>query len=472
MIDAVKAYIAAQRLIETGDKVIAAVSGGPDSMALLHILRDLSQESGFNIVAAHINHKLRPQAEQEQQFVEESCRYLQIACYSKTIDVRELARQNKTSLEDAGRQARYAFFNELLQQLQADAIATAHHQDDQAETVLLHLLRGTGIQGLRGIMPRNRDLIRPLLQQSKQNLLAYLQENQISFCLDQSNQDQTFLRNRIRHQLIPLLQNDYNPQITENLSRLAEIVRAENEFLQQIMLNYWTQLVCSQDEQGLEMDLEGFKALPLAARRRLTIMALSAVGGPAGWEARDVEKVLDLLPKPGSAKILQLKKGIMINKSYDRIIFTSNWQKADVFNIEVTIPGEVVLPDGSRYRFMLTDCNHINTDAGDVYLDYDKLSLPLVLRSRHQGDVIQPVGFAGHKKLKKYFNEQRIPFRERDRVAVLASQSGEIYALPGLCVCSPAAVDQQSQHILLIKRAADENNGYNLKSRQPCAKMF
>ncbi|HPT69821.1 MAG TPA: tRNA lysidine(34) synthetase TilS [Syntrophomonas sp.] len=465
MIEAIKAYIAVQGLIRPGDKIIVAVSGGPDSMALLHILWELSLESSFSLVVAHINHGLRPQAGQEQEFVEEHCQRLEIPCYTKTIDVRELARQTKTSLEDAGRQARYGYFNELLQELQADAIATAHHQDDQAETVLLHLLRGAGMPGLRGIMPRNGKLIRPLLHQSKQNLLNYLQKNQISYCIDQSNQDQTFLRNRIRHQLIPLLQNEYNPRIAENLSRLAEIIRADNDFLEQIMQQYWTKLVRSMDDQGLEIDLDGFKVLPLAARRRLTIMALSAVGGPTGWEARDIEKVLQLLHKSGSAKILQLKKGIKINKSYDRIIFTSNWQETGIFNIEVTVPGQALLPDGTTYRFMLKESGSFSMETDEIQLDYDKLSLPLVLRSRCNGDVIQPAGFTGHKKLKKYLNEKKVPFRQRDQVAVLASRNDEIYALVGLCICSAAAVDHQSKNILLIKKAANENNSHKLKSR-------
>jgi tRNA(Ile)-lysidine synthase len=458
MIHAVKAYVAEQELINPGGKVIAAVSGGPDSMALLHILRDLSLELDFSIVAAHVNHGLRPQAVQEQEFVEKQCRRWQIPYFSKTVDVRGLAHQSKTSLEDAGRQARYGFFHELLQELGADVIATAHHQDDQAETVLIHLLRGAGMQGLRGIVPRNGKVVRPLLQHRKQDLLIYLQENRIDYCIDQSNRDEDFLRNRIRHQLIPLLQQEYNPQIIENLSRLAEIIRAENELLQQTMQRYWPQLVCAQDESGVEMDAEGFKVLPLAAQRRLAMMALSTVGGPEGWEAKDVEKVLGLLHKPGSAKILQLKKGIIINKSYDRIIFTSHWQEPGVFSIDVDIPGQAVLPDGTRFCFMLEDFRRFSPVPGDIYLDFDKLSLPLVLRSRRPGDVIRLAGSDGHKKLKKYLNEQRIPVRQRDRVPVLASQSGEIYALPGLCICFAAAVDQQSKHLLLIRKIKEEGS--------------
>jgi tRNA(Ile)-lysidine synthase len=331
--------------------------------------------------------------------------------------------------------------------------------------VLLHLLRGSGTQGLRGIMPRNGNLIRPLLQQSKDSLLHYLHDNQLIYCIDQSNQDQTFLRNRIRHQLIPLLQNEYNPRIAENLCRLAEIAGAENDYLQLNMQEYWVHLVYVQDEHNLEMDLEGFKVLPLAVRRRLTIMALSAVGGHTGWEAKDVEKVLDIVHKPGSAKILQLKKEVKINKSYDRIIFTSNWQETSAFNIEITIPGQAELPDGTKCNFSIEDSDCFNAEADDIFLDYEKLSLPLVLRSRRNGDEIQPVGFVGHKKLKKYLNEQKIPYRQRNQIAVLASQKGEIYALLGLCICSPAIVDHQSKHILLIKMTANENNSVKLKSR-------
>lgn len=466
MKEAVKAYIAVQELIKPGDKVIVAVSGGPDSMALLHILWELSREMEFSVAAAHLNHQLRPQAVREQEFVEEYCQHWQIACYSRTVDVRQMARQQKASLEDAGRQARYTFFRDLSVQLKADRIATAHHQDDQAETVLLHLLRGTGLQGLRGIMPCNDQLIRPLLGQSKQAILAYLKERNISYCLDQSNQDQSFLRNRIRLQLIPFLQEGYNPQITENLSRLAEIVRAENELLQQIVQDYWTQLICRADEHNIAMDLAGFKALPLAVQRRLALKALAFVGGSGGWEAGDVEKILDLLQKPGSAKILRLKKGIMVNKSYDKIIFASNWQKAEEFVLEVAIPGRAVLPDGRCYAFSLIDnvevINRPRAAEGTFYLDYDKLCLPLLLRSRLPGDVIQPVGLAGHKKLKKYLNEQRIPHFERERVAILAAANGAIYALPEMCVCTPAALDGKSQHLLQVKRVTVENNGDNL----------
>ncbi|HWQ76121.1 MAG TPA: tRNA lysidine(34) synthetase TilS [Syntrophomonas sp.] len=452
MIRAVRAYIDAHGLVKPGDKIIAAVSGGPDSMALLYILRELSLEAGFTVVAAHVNHGLRPQAGSEQQFVEEKCRRLQIPCYTKSFAVRELAAGSGTSLEDTARQIRYGFFNELLRELEADTIATAHHQDDQAETVLLHLLRGTGIQGLRGILPRNGSVVRPLLQQNKQSLLNYLDQHHIPYCVDQSNWDQSFLRNRIRHQLIPLLARDYNPQIIENLSRLAEIVRVENEFMQEALQGDWQRLICTQDEQELEIDLTVFKALPLAVRRRLTMTALASVGGPTGWEARDVEKVLDLIEKPGSAKMLRLKKGVMINKSYDRMIFTSNWQNQEPFALAISVPGQATLPDGAEYSFTVGDYKNFNPVPDDVYLDYDKMTLPLVLRSRRDGDVVQPVGFAGHKKLKKYLNERRVPYRQRNRVAVLASQNGEIYALLGLCVCKGAAVDEHSRHILRIRK--------------------
>ena len=465
MLNTIRHDIRDYDLIRPGDKVIVALSGGPDSMALLHILKRLGLEAGFEIVAAHINHGLRSEAEPEQQFVEEQCQSLHIPCYTAVIDVRDLARQAKTSLEDAGRQARYGFLNTLLKDLGAQSIATAHHQDDQAETVLLHLLRGAGLQGLRGIMPRNGNLIRPLLQLSKAVLLSYLHEHKIDFCLDQSNQDQSFVRNRIRHQLIPLLQEDYNPRIVDNLNRLADIIRAENELIEEFMEKYWLQLVIEQDAHRLAIDYHGLASLPLAAQRRIVLRALSAAGGAAGWEGRDVEKVLELLKKMGSAKVLQFKKGVMINKSYDRIIFTNDWQKPVTFKIDIRIPGQTEVPGGINYQFFLKDAGGVRPTAEEVCLDYDKLNLPLVIRSREAGDLVQPAGFVGHKKLKKYFNEQKVPFWERAQVAVLASQGGEIYAVLGYCTCQPAVVSLQSKNILLIKKAGIENNMHSLKSR-------
>ncbi|CFX10697.1 Lysidine-tRNA(Ile) synthetase [Syntrophomonas zehnderi OL-4] len=457
MLTVVKDYIIDNRLLEPGERVIVAVSGGPDSMALLNILKTLSTQLDIELVAAHVNHDLRPEAQAEAEFVAEQSHSLGIPCHIRKINVRELARQEKTSLEDAGRRARYRFFYTLLAEQGAAKIATAHHRDDVAETVLLHLLRGSGIQGLRGIMPQNGELIRPLLAVEKEELIYYLKKNNLNYCWDQSNEDPEFLRNRIRHQLIPLLEQEYNPRIVANLNRLADIAQAENEFLEDETSAYWNRVVEKAEPNTIIFSLPLFSQMPLAVRRRLVMRALAKLGSPGGWEARDVEKILELSEKPGSAKVIKLKKQLLVNKSYERIIFTKNWSKPQAFCLRIAIPGEVKLPGGSAYYFSVEAAGGSTPDKGDrqeevIYLDYDKMPQPLVVRSRQEGDVFQPAGFSGHKRLKKYLIEKKVPFWERDLVPVLASQEGKIYAILGHCVSQAAAVSAATQTVLIIKK--------------------
>lgn len=470
MLKLIKNNVIANELIEKGDRVIVAVSGGPDSMALLHILQNLAGEMQFDLVAAHINHGLRPEADEEQRFVAKQCRRWNVSCYTEEINVRDLARQSKTSLEDAGRIARYRFLNALQAQLGAQSIATAHHRDDVAETVLLHLLRGAGLQGLRGILPRNGQIIRPLLPLGKEQLLSYLNQHDIKYCLDMSNVDPTFLRNRIRQQLIPELQQNYNPRIVDSLNQMAELLRADHELLEQEIERYWGMVLLKADNNTIILDHSGFIKAPLAAQRRLIMRAFSVLTGQAGWEGQDVEQVLRLSTKMGSAKVLQLKKKVRVNKSYDKMIFTKTWSRPIKFSLDISVPGQLSLPDGGpSYHFYLQNHQHYIPQAEDICLDYDKMVLPLILRSRQEGDVFWPAGFSGHKKIKKYFIDQKIPCWERDMVPILASREGEIYAVLGHCIGQQAVVDLQTRTLLVIKKGPIEKNMYKLKSQHACA---
>ncbi len=454
MLNLIRNNIITNNLIQSGDRVIVAVSGGPDSMALLHILKNLAGEMQFELVAAHINHGLRPEAAEEQNFVVDQCHRWNVSCYTEEINVRDLARQSKTSLEDAGRIARYRYLNALLTELGAQCIATAHHRDDVAETVLLHLLRGTGIKGLRGILPRNGQIIRPLLPLGKEKLLSYLNEHNIKYCLDMSNTDPAFMRNRIRHQLIPALQQEYNPRIVDSLNQMAELLRADNELLEQEIERYWGQLYEEAEANNIILDNIGFRQIPLAAQRRLKMKAFSALTGQAGWEGQDVEKVLQLSRKTGSSKVLQLKKKVSVNKSYDKMIFTKTWQMPSRFNLDICVPGELCLPEGGPiYHFYLQNVASYTPATADIYLDFDKLIPPLVLRSRKEGDVFWPAGFNGHKKIKRYFIDQKIPYWERDLVPILAGANGLVYAILGHCISQQVVVGPQTQTILVIKKS-------------------
>ncbi len=460
----IKKYIEANGLIEPGQRIIVGVSGGPDSMALLHILKNLAPGWNCEIMAAHLNHGLRAEAATEQLFVEAKCAAWGIVCYSRSVAVAELARVHKTTLEDTGRNARYQYFNELLESTGAQLIATAHHYDDVAETVLLHLLRGAGIKGLRGILPRNGNLIRPLLTTSKEELLNYLQARGIDYCLDQSNNDSLYLRNRIRHGLIPYLQKEFNPRIVGKLNQLALIARDENEALEEESRCLWDRVLIKQEAATLVLDNQALVILPRAYQRRIVLRAFAELTSESEWNWEDVQKVLELSSKKGSSLSLQMKKKVQVNKSYDRMVFTTFSMEFPSFNYKVSVPGKLeLLETGDTYEFTLVKREEFYPRSSHIYLDYDKLPPSVYLRSRRPGDIFRPQGMTGSKKLKKYFIDLKIPYRERDRIVLLASAAGEIWAVFGFGISRKAAISNNTRTVLVIKNLrAGENRGSDL----------
>lgn len=447
-------YIQDQHMIKPGDKIVAGVSGGADSMALLHILHRYCTENGGEVVAAHLNHGLREEAIQDEELVKETCSHWGIACYTRRVDVADIAARTKKSWEEAGRDCRYQYFQELASQVGADRIATAHHQNDQAESVLLHLLRGSGIRGLQGIKPVNGRLIRPLLCATRKDIEQYVQENQLPFCQDLSNDDPAFTRNRIRLQLIPYLQEAFNPRIVEALNRLAVIAQEENAALDEIADQKWP-LISRSLENELQLDINLLVQEPAALQNRLILRALQGVSGQRDWAQEDLLRVRSLLDKPGSNFVLEWGSTIQVGKVYDTLVFTTEFLESPPFCYPVTIPGQVYVRElAANFSFTVLSASEWQPAPGHIGLDLDRIKSPLFLRSRQEGDRLRLRGLQGHKSLKKYFMEQKIPSRQRNRIPLLAAGE-EIYAVWGLLVAEPAAITDSTARILVIKARQD-----------------
>lgn len=451
MLRKVREYIREEKLLEPGKKVLLGVSGGPDSMALLHIMHKLTAEMDLGLAALHLNHGLRPEAAAEEEFAREHCRNWGIDFYSRQADIRARALQEKKTLEEAGRDCRYRYFFEQLEELQADYIATAHHQDDQAETVLLHLLRGSGLKGLRGIMPRKDQLIRPLLALSKAEIIHYLDENQIPYCLDQSNNDLRFLRNRIRRELIPYLQKTYNPRIMESLNQLAGIARDENDYLEKQLHFSWDKLLLRQEPGLIILDKKALGEEHPALQKRLILEALARLRGESGWELKDVQRILRLLYQSGSSKYIQLRQGLRVSSVYRELHFTNRPFREGSFCYPISVPGRLSIPEtGENYIIELGQPATFQPGLSSC-LDYDKLKQPLFLRSRQPGDRFQPSGMKGSKKVKDYFIDIKLPREQRARVPLLTSGKN-VYAIVGYRVSRLAEVDTESQRVLIIRK--------------------
>lgn len=324
----VRQAIHANRLLERGDRVLIGVSGGPDSVALLHLLVGLKDDLRLRLAVAHVDHQLRPDSQDDAKFVAGLARRCGLPAAIVRRDVRRESEARGLSLEDRARRVRYAAFQEIATEQAATRLALAHTADDQAETVLMRLLRGAGLTGLAGI-PMTRSLgdvtiIRPLLGVWREEVLGYLRRHRLSCRQDPTNQDPRFLRNRIRHELLPLLEREYNPQLKLLLNQLAEQCRTDAGFLSEAAQRYWKRLVKSQNGH-LAIRQERFLNQPKALQRQLIRLAIQQVQGDlTGFEFRhwvEIERLFTQRPVgtcldlPGSVSLTRLPDQVLIRRS-------------------------------------------------------------------------------------------------------------------------------------------------------------
>ena len=319
-------FIQSQKLIKTGDSVIVGVSGGPDSVALLHLLYNLRHDLGITLSIAHYNHNLRPGAKLDQQFVKKLAEKLKLFYYTETWK-NPPNKNSKGSLEELARKERLNFFGRLVKKNPNTKIALAHTQDDLAETVLMRILRGAGLQGMRSILPQttlnNLTVIRPLLEISKKKILTYLKKNSLSFCQDPMNNDLDFFRNKIRLRLLPLLKKEYSSNIHELLSHLSQTVTIDYDYLRGESQKKFRQLVHSLTSQKIEIDLKKFQHHHLAIQRMLIRLAIEHLRGNTNkFTSRHIEQIQKFAHNnPSHKKTLALPKRICCQRTEKRLIF-------------------------------------------------------------------------------------------------------------------------------------------------------
>lgn len=414
-------------LFSAGDTLVVALSGGADSTALLDILAHLP---GFdlNLVVAHLNHRLRgAESDADERCARAAAERYGCPCESVGVDVADLARERGLSLEEAGREARYAFLQGVVGKYAAVAVAVGHHLDDQAETVLMRLLRGAGGRGLAGMRPRSREgrLVRPLLCLRRQEIEAYLRQRGLVWCEDGSNRDAGFLRNRVRHELIPLL-TTYNPGIVAGLNQTATLLAADEEVLDGVVAGLFARTVVV-TAAGAIVDLAGLAVEPIGLRRRLYRLAIQAVKGDLRRIALSHLEAVECqaaAARPNSA--LALPDGITVIREYQRLRFIRGDAGALLTDAEVTLdrPGCYSLPCGGNLT--LEECAPPAAGIADqgatvLCIPSGQLEQPLRVRYFRHGDRFVPLGMSGHKKLKDLFIDRKIPLRTRRQVPLLVA---------------------------------------------------
>ena len=323
--DEVLKTIKEYNLIENGDKIVVGVSGGPDSICLVDILNEIKNDKkiNFELAICHINHLIREEAKEDEKFVEEYAKEKNIPFFSKEIDVVSLAKKQKIGTEEAGRIARYAFFEEILQKINGTKIATAHTKNDNAETVLMNLLRGSGTAGLKGISPiRDNKYIKPLIQISREEIEAYCEEQSLNPRYDKTNSENIYTRNKVRNILIPLIKKEFNPNIIDTIDRLSTLAKKENEYLEKTTKEKYDELLIKEEKNEIILNLKKFNIQDEVIKSRIIIYTIKRLMGTSqGIEKVHIDDIITLCKKNIGNKYLTPNKNIKITVNKGKIYF-------------------------------------------------------------------------------------------------------------------------------------------------------
>jgi len=461
-------FIREHHLVSGERPLLVAVSGGPDSVCLLHVLVNLKDKLGIRLHVAHLNHQLRgAESDADARYVSDMASRLGIPATVAPRDVKAHQARHRISLEEAAREVRYRFLAEVARSIGTDQVAVGHTLDDHIETMLMHLVRGTGTRGLRGLQPstgwqQNRlTIVRPLLGISRQEVADYCRNHSLKPRLDSSNLSLSPLRNRLRHQLLPLLES-YNPQVTAALLRTARIAGDDLAFLDAECTRIWDKLARQQGDTII-LDKAGVLNLPLALKRHLLRMAIERLLGTLkDIETRHIEEITAALTKPAGKRV-SLPGGLVFAVEYDRYLMGPDEAALAPFPVlegesALEIPGETRLP-GWHVKAKVLDPSEVIgkpavNDDFSAYLDLDKTGDKLSVRRRRPGDRFQPLGLDQPKKLGEFMIDARIPRPWRQRIPIACSPSQIVWVV-GWRIDERAKVTGTTKQILELEFKPD-----------------
>ena len=475
----VKKTIKKNNLIEKGEHIVIGLSGGPDSVCLFHTLYQLKEELGITLHTVHINHGLRPgAAEEDQMYVERLCADYQVPCQSFTFDVNRIAKEAGISSEDAGRQVRYQSFFEVAEKIENETgssvkIAIAQNMNDQAETVMMRILRGTGTDGLSGIEYLRKEngkgiVIRPLLDVSREEIEQYCSENHLNPQIDLTNLKPIYTRNKIRLELLPYLRESFNRNITAALNRLSKIAKEDKDYFNQRVEEIIEQNSVCESQERIGMPIELLRREHPAIRHRLIMRIFESIGLSKDISSVHLDQADRLMKDGKTSSVTDFSAGYAMGISYDKVLFYKKNEKAhDSFEYEINM-------DGVTNIFELNACigvkivkrqDWINKgEKGNLYhnsssksvtcrLSLDKIEESgwnPVIRTRKQGDYIIPLGMEGRKKLQNFFVDEKYTKEQRDLIPILCLGT-EVIWIVGSRINENYKVEENTERIILLE---------------------
>ncbi|MFO8112427.1 MAG: tRNA lysidine(34) synthetase TilS [Desulfosalsimonadaceae bacterium] len=461
-------------MLAFGDRVLVGVSGGPDSVALLHVLLELGRESRYQIGVAHVDHGLREKAsKRDAAFVEDLAKKRNVPYYIKRIDLAAARKKTGGNLEEAGRDARYRFFHETADRYGFDRIAVGHHLEDNAELILMNIIRGSGPTGMSGIAPVRGRIVRPLLHCRRSDIQLYLNAKKIPYVHDESNDNTRFHRNHIRHCLIPALEQ-YNPSVVENLHRLGQITGLESRWIDEWIAPVFDAAILERSNGRLVLDVEKTGGLHAALKRRMIRNALLAVKGNLrriGYA--HIDAVIGLLEKPAPSGRLDLPDRVRVTRCNASLVFTAENQslrspalagRASVFSEyeywvteKEAVSGRIDIPEAGVHMVltrMAAEDMDVLPSGNTAALDWDRLVFPLSIRNMRPGERFMPLGMRRTQKLKNFFINNKIPAYKRGRIPLLQSGT-QVAWIAGLRIDDRFKITRETKSVLLAEVVDD-----------------
>ena len=470
LLQTVEKTIATYGMLKPKDSVVIGVSGGPDSVALLHVLSLIVPRFSLKLGVAHLNHCLRSNdSDKDAQFVEVLAKRYDLPCHTHKKDVLKYQIENKLSLEEAARRVRYTFLNNVANTMQYNKIAVGHHSDDNAELILMNLFRGSGTQGLSGIPPvRDHKIIRPLIKLNRSEIIDFLSQNKLEYVSDASNTDTKYLRNRVRHDLIPLIKTAYNPKISETLNRLSSIIRSEEDWIGDVVHTFYDKTVLDVQENCIILSVSMLNRYHPALQRRIIRTTIEKIKGDLRRiRFVNINSVIGIIEKRSTYGKVDLPDRIRIQRDRDALhVFKERLRScgvsekdnhSDTFTFEYQIEklGSVFIREiGATIKFTemrlkkVFDYRYTGQHTG--FFDKDILRFPMIIRNFRPGDAFKPLGVGGTQKLKKFFIDKKVPRSERIKCPILLSR-GKIIWVVGHRIDESVKVMPSTRNVLKVE---------------------
>ena len=458
-------------MLSFDDKILVGVSGGPDSVTLLKILLSFQQRYNLSIYIAHLNHMLRgKESDEDANFVKNLAQELDLPCEVKSCNLTEIARKKQLTLEEAARGYRYMFYLKTAQKFGANKIALGHNADDQVETVLMRFLRGSGLEGLMGIPPVRDEIIRPLIECTREEIEEYCQEHKIEYRIDSTNKETIYFRNKIRLELLPLLSHEYNKNIKDIILHLQSIISEVSAYLQQKTELLFREITKVEGQERIIVDLKKFNPLHPALKRRIIRKSIEVVKGNLySISFTHNDEILKLTEYQSGEKEIYLPDNLKVKKSYDQLIiykkkiFKNHPGKTSApWEYNLSVPGQTeIKPLGMEVELKILNSAEVKTsqysnrkksDSEFVeFIDYNEVKYPLKLRNRRIGDMFYPLKMTGVKKVKEFFIDNKVPKGHRDLIPILVDSEGKIVWIVGMRLDDRVKITFDTTKMLYIK---------------------